>query len=81
MHLDKLAAFLTLYNKGLNEETQQALTALWKAWNQQQNMLSAWQGFTAIEETLQSHAACWSARQNKHADLATNLVHFYHDWL
>ncbi len=81
VHLDKLAAFLTLYNKGLNEETQQALTALWKAWNQQQNMLSAWQGFTAIEETLQSHAACWSARQNKHADLATNLVHFYHDWL
>ena len=80
-HLDKLEAFLTLYSDLLGDNTQKALKGLYLAWNHGQDMTQAWQHFVAHEHALQSHAQCWSAQQNKHADLATKLVHFYHDWL
>lgn len=80
-HLVKLEAFLALYRHALADDAQEALNGVWQAWNQGDDMSRAWPAFVAHEQTLQSHASCWSAQQNKHADLATNLVHFYHDWL
>lgn len=80
-HLAKLEAFLTLYRHLLDDDAQNALNGFWHAWNQAQDMTRAWQYFCEHEQALQSHAVCWSAQQNKQADLATKLVHFYQDWL
>lgn len=81
VHLDKLEAFLLLYSDLLGDDAQDALNLLWHSWNHGADMARAWQLFSEHEETLQSHATCWSAQQNKHADLATKLACFYQDWL
>lgn len=80
-HLVKLDAFLSLYGQLLQADSRQALNSLWRAWNHGQTMAEVWQHFVAHEETLQSHARCWSEQQNKQADLATKLALFYQNWL
>ena len=81
VHLAKLEAFLLLYSDLLDDDAQGALNLLWHSWNYGADMTGAWQLFSEHEKTLQSHALCWSAQQNKQADLATKLACFYQDWL
>ncbi len=80
-HLDKLEAFLVLYRYLLGDDAQYMLDKFWAAWNRGEDMTQVWSQFVAHEQMLQSHAACWSAQQNKQADLATKLALFYQDWL
>lgn len=80
-HLVKLNAFLAIYSRLLGDDALYALNSMWSAWNKGADMEAAWQLFIQHEQALQSHAVCWSAQQNKHADLATKLACFYQDWL
>lgn len=80
-HLDKLEAFLSIYNNDLGEQAKHALNSLHRAWNQQDDMHAPWQQFVAQEHALQKHAKHWSAQQKKQPDLATKLACFYQDWL
>ena len=80
-HLDKLEAFLSIYNNDLEEQPRMALNSLHHAWNQQGDMSVAWQQFVTYENALQYHARRWSAQQIKNPDLATKLACFYQNWL
>lgn len=80
-HLDKLEAFLSIYNNDLEESPKRALNSLYRAWNQQGDMHAPWQQFVEQEQTLQNHAKRWSVQQKKYPDLATKLACFYQDWL
>ncbi|NLY12642.1 MAG: elongation factor P maturation arginine rhamnosyltransferase EarP [Gammaproteobacteria bacterium] len=80
-HLVKLEAFFALYSNLLGDEARNALRQLWFAWNNQQDMAAAWQGFIQHEKALQNHADYWLEQQKKQADLATKLACFYQNWL
>ena len=80
-HLDKLSAFMGLYNKGLDESVKAFLEDLWCAWNTSGDMHTAWQQLIAHEKALQQHALDWCEQQRKLPDLATKLACFYQDWL
>lgn len=80
-HWEKLEAFLAHYRQGLSDAASEALLALWRAWNIDRDMHSAWQGARKHWAELQQHAADWAARQAARPDLATALVHFYRNSL
>lgn len=80
-HWEKLEAFLTRYRQGLSEKAGDALVALWRAWNMDQDMGAAWRGALAHWQELVAHARQWSAVQAARPDLATTLVHFYRNWI
>ena len=81
VHLDKLAAFLSIYNNGLKSGVKASLEEAWQVWNRSGDMHSAWSQLIMHEENLQQHAAEWCAQQRKLPDLVTKLACFYQDWL
>ncbi len=81
VHLDKLAAFLSIYNKGLSSDLKALLEDAWLAWNTAGDIGRAWPQLIKHEESLQKHAIQWSAQQRKLPDLVTKLACFYQDWL
>ena len=81
VHLDKLAAFLSIYNNGLKSSVKASLEEAWQVWNRSGDMHSAWSQLIMHEENLQQHAVEWCAQQRKLPDLVTKLACFYQDWL
>ncbi len=81
VHLDKLAAFLSIYNNDLGLEIKVALDDLWLAWNTAGDVGSAWLSLMEHEDSLQQHALEWCAQQRKLPDLVTKLACFYQNWL
>ena len=78
-HLDKLDAFMALYQQGLMEEEQQAFRRFWKQWNScagQGGFTESWAGFRAILPELKQYAGIWRKKLTEQPDLATGLVRF-----
>ena len=80
-HWDKLDAFLALYLADLPPQAAHALRSLWRAWNEEGEMGSAWEAVMEQWQELRLHAERWCARQAARPDLAAGLVQFYTDWL
>ncbi|MGY4493142.1 putative repeat protein (TIGR03837 family) [Pseudomonas sp. TE3610] len=80
-HWEKLEAFLALYIEGASPQAGQALTDLWRAWNQGKGMAQAWRQVLAHWDELDANAERWCARQAAQPDLATALVQFYRNWI
>ncbi|MCK9535769.1 MAG: elongation factor P maturation arginine rhamnosyltransferase EarP [Pseudomonas sp.] len=80
-HLDKLAAFISIYNNDLDDIVKVDYEAYCLAWNTGGEMHSAWSQLMTHEKILQKHAIHWSEQQRKLPDLATKLARFYQDWL
>jgi uncharacterized repeat protein (TIGR03837 family) len=80
-HWEKLEAFLAHYRQGLSDDAADALVALWRAWNMDNDVGQAWQAAQRHWPELQQHARDWAARQATRPDLAMTLVQFYRNWL
>ena len=80
-HWEKLEAFLALYVADLSPAAGQALTGLWRAWNQDQAMGPGWREVLAHWDELQTNARRWCEKQAARPDLATALVLFYRNWI
>ena len=80
-HLDKLTAFLSIYNKDLESILKTDLDSAWQAWNTAGDMHKAWQQLMVHEKELKQHAQDWCEQQRKLPDLVTKLASFYQDWL
>lgn len=78
-HLDKLDAFMMLYQQGLTEEDQQAFQRFWRQWNHcagQGSFTASWTGFRAILPKLKQYGAVWRKKLTEQSDLSTTLVRF-----
>jgi len=77
-HQPKLQAFLDLYCAGLAAETRVAVTGLWQAWNEGDDVgvEAAWPGFWKHRIELQEHARRWAVQLGGTGDLANNLAQF-----
>ncbi|AMZ71859.1 MULTISPECIES: elongation factor P maturation arginine rhamnosyltransferase EarP [Pseudomonas] len=81
VHLEKLEAFLRLYNQGLSPAAQKAISGLWRAWNAGQDMTEYWKATREQQQELAEHAQAWCLEQASRADLAAALVKFYVNWI
>lgn len=81
VHLEKLEAFLRLYNQGLSQAAQKATSGLWRAWNAGQDMTEHWKATREQQQELAEHAQAWCLEQASRADLAAALVKFYVNWI
>ncbi|WP_447768849.1 elongation factor P maturation arginine rhamnosyltransferase EarP [Pseudomonas kilonensis] len=81
VHLEKLEAFLRLYNQGLSPAAQKATSGLWRAWNAGQDMTEHWKASREQQQELAEHAQAWCLEQASRADLAAALVKFYVNWI
>ena len=75
-HWEKLEAFLDLYTEALPAAAAEALSGLWRAWNMDGDMATAWVNFEAHRDVLQAHARAWCEQMAARPDLATALVQF-----
>lgn len=75
-HLDKLRAFLTLYQAELPAEAAAALTDFWLAWNHGVGIEPAWRALMAQRLALAHHARGWAAQLARRGGLAANLARF-----
>lgn len=82
-HLEKLAAFATLYRVGLSPAASQALDELGLAWNlgDGERMEKAWQALQNVWPQVAEHAERWCLQQASRPDLAAALAEFYRNWL
>lgn len=80
-HWEKLEAFLSLYVEALSPDAGQALTLLWRAWNQGLSMAEPWRQVLAHWDELQANAQKWCETQAAQPDLASALVNFYRNWI
>jgi uncharacterized repeat protein (TIGR03837 family) len=80
-HLEKLDAFLAIYQAGLSEGAQAALVSLWHAWNQGGSVAQSWNQLLQHGPELSAHADAWALQQASQVDLAAALVQFYLNWL
>lgn len=80
-HWEKLEAFLDHYTVGLSAPAAAALVEVWRAWNMDRDMGSAWKQLLGHWDELANHARQWCARQAAQPDLATALVQFYRNWI
>jgi uncharacterized repeat protein (TIGR03837 family) len=81
VHLDKLEAFLALYVKGLSAPAAEAISGLWRAWNDGEKMTDHWHSTRKHWPELEKHAQAWCLEQALQADLAAALVQFYLNWI
>lgn len=81
IHLDKLEAFIALYTKGLSEPARQAMSGLWRAWNNGESLTDHWQTTREHAPELHKHAQTWCLEQASQPDLAAALVQFYLNWI
>ena len=76
-HLDKLAAFTGLYQKGLEAKAAAAQAAMFDAWNRQSGEVGArWQALDPHREVLAAHARGWAARLAQEESLVNRLAQF-----
>nr|WP_249679652.1 elongation factor P maturation arginine rhamnosyltransferase EarP [Pseudomonas sp. PIA16] len=80
-HWEKLEAFLARYIVGLSPAAAQALTNLWRAWNQGQAAGQSWRGVLEHWPELALHAEGWCDQLAAQPDLAAALVQFYRNWI
>ncbi len=80
-HLDKLQAFLTLYQQGLPAPSQAALSDFWLAWNAGEGIAEGWENLQTWRSELTAHAEQKALQWASQPDLATALVQFYRNWL
>lgn len=80
-HMDKLLAFMSMYNNGLDVNIKVSYEFAWLAWNNAGDMRQAWQQLMSHEKALQAHAVRWLEQQIKLPDLATKLASFYQNSL
>jgi uncharacterized repeat protein (TIGR03837 family) len=80
-HLEKLQAFLALYQQGLSPGAQQALGEFWMAWNTGEGIAAGWENLRGVHGELAQHAQEKALQWASQADLATALVQFYRNWL
>jgi uncharacterized repeat protein (TIGR03837 family) len=81
VHLEKLEAFLALFEQGMEEALRDEVRDFWMAWNGQGDAGAAWQ---KLESRLPEWAAWignWQRRLSEQTDLAAGLVRFYTNWL
>ena len=76
VHLDKLQAFLKLYEAPLSAAASQAVQGLWQAWNSEGAAGDAWPDFAAVWNELERRTQSW-ARKLAVNNLALNLLDFY----
>ena len=69
-HLEKLDAFLAIYQVGLSEGAQAALLNLWHAWNQGGPVAQSWNQLLQHGPELSAHADAWALQQASQVDLA-----------
>lgn len=75
-HWEKLEAFLELYTQDLPVAAAQALSTLWRAWNMDGDVGSAWLGLEPHWQVMAAHARHWGDKLANRPDLATALVQF-----
>ncbi|GLK89728.1 elongation factor P maturation arginine rhamnosyltransferase EarP [Pseudomonas turukhanskensis] len=80
-HLEKLQAFLALYQHGLSPIAQEALVEFWMAWNTGAGIAAGWENLRSVQGELARHAEEKALQWASQADLATALVQFYRNWL
>lgn len=80
-HLEKLEAFLQLYQQELSAEAATALGDLWRAWNTGQGMEESWPALQKVWPEVSEHAERWCLQQASRPDLAAALAEFYRNWL
>jgi uncharacterized repeat protein (TIGR03837 family) len=80
-HLDKLQAFLALYEQGLSPAAQRALSEFWLAWNGGEGVAQAWENLQEVRPELADHAREKALKWASQPDLSTALVQFYLNWL
>jgi hypothetical protein len=80
-HLHKLDAFLKLYSQGLTSTANTALRALWRGWNNGEDMHNSWQALLEVMPELTAQAEIWCQQQAAQTNISTALVQFYLNWL
>lgn len=80
-HLDKLQAFLALYQQGLPTAAQAALRDFWLAWNTEGALAEAWNNLSECHSEFNRYAEQKALEWGSKADLASALVLFYRNWL
>jgi len=75
VHLKKLEAFLTLYNRQLGEFAEQAVRDLWNSWNRGSGSGLAWPAFASVRGELERHTINWACHLAEN-NLALNLLDF-----
>ena len=75
-HLIKMAAFLDLQCRALNEESGQAIKAFWQAWNGEAGAVLDWPAFSKALPMLVPHYSHWSAQVASVDELSTQLIRF-----
>lgn len=75
-HLAKLDAFLDIYCANLPTATASLVRAVWRAWNQENDMTMHWPTWLAALPALNAHAGDWAKKLSEQHDLTANLVKF-----
>ena len=76
VHIEKLRAFMAIYEQGLSVEASTALHQMWETWNGEGDVAAAWQIFYGQRETLQRHTRDWAQCLSRN-NLALNLLDFF----
>ena len=77
-HLDKLDAFMAIYQQGLTVEARQVFRRFWRQWNcaEQGSFMASWAGFRSTLPKLKQYGGIWRKKLTEQPDLATTLVRF-----
>ena len=78
-HAVKLSAFLDIYCRGLDAESEKTIRQLWHAWNSLDGPAigPAWNDFLKQLPILRTHAMKWAETLGEMPDLASNLLSFF----
>jgi uncharacterized repeat protein (TIGR03837 family) len=75
-HWPKIEAFMDRYCETMDERAADPLRALWRLWNSDGQVGTAWPAYRAQWPALADRANSWAARLDAVGDLAANLVQF-----
>jgi len=75
-HLEKLAAFLTLYSVGSNPTASAAIRQSHQSWSNETFPEQAWRDYLNHLPAIKQHAAAFSSKLAEQLDLASKLVIF-----
>ncbi len=73
-HLEKLDAFLSLYQQELPASSVQAVAQFWHAWNEGRDIAACWPAFLNERGNLALHHQHWITGLQQLGDFATNLM-------
>lgn len=81
VHLDKLQAFMALYFPPKTDSTDDTMSQLWMAWNQQQRVEIIWPEVVKHYSLWGEQAEKWCETLSNQRNLAKSLVEFHQNWL